>query len=157
MNLGEIMEKKGIKVSDFKDTEVPLRTKEDDEIEFLEEYLKLLERNASKKEICRFANEHGFLSETHLAFYVNACAEYDDFKENYEDIKDYISEEQKAEMERELNFLAQTKYLAKLEAGYRDILRKTKVKDVNAYGVDVLKDYSRQARNRYDIVDRGTF
>mgnify|MGYP005757002387 CR=1 FL=1 len=157
MNLGEIMEKKGIKVSDFKDVEVPVRTKEDEEIEFLEEYLKLLERKASKKEICRFANEHGFLSEQHLAFYVKVCADYDDLKENYDDIKDYISEKQKSEMEEQLKFLAQTKYMAKLDVGYRNILRQTKMKDINAYGIDILKDYSRQARNKYEIVDVGTF
>lgn len=156
-NIGDILNKKGIKISDFKDTgdTISERSPIDDEIEFYEEYLKLMERNASEKEICRFANEHGFISEKHLRVYVAAKADYEDKCSILEDQIDYLDKTAIDKLKKEKQHAFTTYHLSRTPSGYRFMLRSTGIKDINAYGVNVLK--TRDLRRRREDVSVGIF
>lgn len=138
MNLGELFEKKGINVLDFEDKEVKVEP-ENEELVFWKKYLKLLERNASQKEIHQFAIENGFLSPKHLETYTSLKDTYENKEMELLLCQDSMEREEYLERKNSLYKLKNLADTVRNPYGYRVYLRSMKKKDITPYGEDVLK------------------
>lgn len=125
--------------------------KNEKQIEFLEGWLKLQERNASSKEKFRYAQEHGFVSETHLNMCLAAQDDYDTLKEEFEVAKEFLSKEQIREYQEKLNTQEYMAVSIKNKRYYKMIMKLLKRKDVSPYGEDLLKS------NIHDNEDRSVY
>lgn len=105
------------------------------EIEMLERYLKMCERNASEKERFRLAQEYGFVSEKHLKMWLAANDDYHSHLEELELYTGKVLKEQKKKV-KELESMAKS---IRSCSYYRLIMHMMKAKDYSPYGEDLLK------------------
>lgn len=107
------------------------------EIEMLEGWLKLNERNASAKEKFLFAKEHGFVSENHLNLWLSANDDYNNKKEEldlfYENSKEYKA------LLSDVEKLSEMASAIKSPVYYRFMMKQLGKKDFSPYGEDLLR------------------
>lgn len=140
----------GIEAEDFSNNKEVI--KYDKEIELLEKYCKMKERNASEKEIYNLVTDYGFLSEKHLSCYLQLNDEYHTKKEELEELRDALDHLQDytqceyMKLQNEYDSLSQKVHLleseakaAKLPEHYKLMLTLTKNKDITPYGKDISK------------------
>lgn len=156
MNIGEILNNKGIQITDFEDKEIDTKACENDMfIDFLEKYMKMCERGASEKERYHLVTEAGFLSEKHLSLWLSVKDDLDNEREMLEDVRDYISSEEIKEREARIQDLEHRVNNIKKPTYYRLVMRQIGAKDYSPYGVNVLKGKSFLDEEARDIdVDR---
>lgn len=105
------------------------------EIEMLEKYLKMCERNASEKERFRFAQEYGFVSEKHFKLWM---ATVDDYHNHLEELEFYEGKALKTEQEKVKQLESQVRNIRR-KSYYCMIMRMMKQKDYSPYGENLLK------------------
>lgn len=140
MNIGEVLNSKGIQVEDFEDKEVDAKTYEADMfIEFLEKYLKMCERGASEKERYNLAVENGFLSEKHLSLWLSVNDDFENEREMLESEKEFLSPKEIKKREAKVQELEHYANNIKNPTYYRIVMRQIGAKDYSPYGVNVLR------------------
>lgn len=139
MSIGEILNKKGISVTDFEDVSVDEESIERKlQIEFLEKLLKMQERKASEKEFYRFAKQNGFLSKNHMFMYLTALDEADSASEEAEILSDFGTSK---ELEKIVGKAAKKRRIAeniKNPAGYRVFMRLLGKQEYSPYGEKIV-------------------
>ncbi len=108
------------------------------DIEMLEKYLKMCERNASEKERFRLAQEYGFVSEQHLKLWLSCSDDYENHLGELELYSGKALKEQKKKVE-ELESMAKN---IRSCSYYRFIMRMMGKKDYSPYGENLLKSKS---------------
>jgi len=137
-SIAEAFNKAGIKPTDFPEVEIDTHKIECDmQIEFLEKWLKLLERNAPAKERYNFITQHGFLSEKHFGLYSKCIDDVAELQYRLEDC-DFTGEDSNR-LERKLKEAETMANNIKDILYYRIIMRQLGQKDISPYGVDLLK------------------
>jgi len=138
-SIADAFNKVGIKPSDFPEVEIDTEKIERNlKIEFLEKWLKLLERNTPAKERYNFITKYSnFLSETHYNLYSTIMNDVYELQDRLDDCD--WNGENKVELEKEIK---EKKILAnniKDVFYYRMIMRQLGKKDISPYGVDLLR------------------
>ena len=143
----------GIEAEDFSNNKEVIKYDENDkEIELLEKYYKMKERNASEKEIYNLVTDYGFLSEKHLSCYLQLNDEYHTKKEELEELRDALDHFQDCtrreyrelqnkydSLFKKVQLLESEAKAAKIPEHYRLMLILTKNKDITPYGEDITK------------------
>ena len=138
--MAEALSKANIKGSSFEDRQVDEKAIESEmQINFLEKWLKLLERNASEKEKYNFVIKYGFVSVLQFNLHMSCMEDVHNLKDILDDIRygllDYeVAEREKEIMEKE----AMAKNIKNLFY-YKMILRGLGKKDITPYGEDIMK------------------
>lgn len=137
-SIADAFNKVGIKPTDFTEVKVDAKKIEwDMQIEFLEKWLKLIERNAPAKERYNFVTKHGFLSEKHLNLFLACSDDLVILQYRLEDCD--ITGENKAELEKEIKEKETLANNIRNIHYYRIIMRQLGQKDISPYGVDLLR------------------
>jgi len=136
----EALNKANIKANNFEARQVDENAIEAEmQIDFLEKWLKLLERNASEKEKYNFVIKYGFVSVMQFNLYMSCMEDVHNLKDILDDVRygllDYeVAEREKEIMEKE----AMAKNIKNLFY-YKMILRGLGKKDITPYGEDIMK------------------
>lgn len=152
MNLGEVLEKAGIKANDFENVEdvdtnlIQLEQK----IDFLQRWDKMLQRGASEKEKYHFATQNGYISVQHLSLCLtleDKIAEKETALRDYkEDMNDYGYDKEIeleiSRLEKDINVLKRHLENVKTVSRYVFTMRVYNLPDINPYGVDVCRNKS---------------
>ncbi|MDF2880192.1 MAG: hypothetical protein K0R54_749 [Clostridiaceae bacterium] len=138
--MAEALSKANIKANDFEDRKIDEKSiKLDMEIEFLEKWCKLLQRNASEKEKHNFVINHGFVSVKQFSLYMACMDDVHNLKEKLEDIRNDISNYEIARREKEIAKKMSMAEQIKDELYYRFVLRTLGQQDITPYGENILK------------------
>ena len=109
------------------------------DIEMLEKYLKMCERNASEKERFLLAQEYGFLSEKHLKLWLSVNDDFHDKQEHLEDVREFTSPKVLKKMEKEVQELESRARLIRDKRYYRSLMVIMGIKDYSPYGENLLR------------------
>jgi hypothetical protein len=141
MNAMEMaLNKVNIKGIDFEDKQVDEKAIAlDMQIEFMERWLKLLERNASEKEKYNLVIKHGFVSVQQFDLHMACINDVHDLKWDLDDIRDDISNDEIAKREKEIIEKEAMAENIKNLFYYKMVLRGLGKKDITPYGEDILK------------------
>lgn len=138
--MAEALIKSGIKASDFKDRVVDEEKIEIDmNIEFLENWLNMLERNASDKEKHNMVVKQGFISVQHFNLYMACKNDADELRMDLDDMRFNLTSHAISIREKEI---AEKEILSKRikdESYYKNMMRIMGRKDTSPYGEDLLK------------------
>jgi len=138
--MAEALNKAQIKANDFEDKQVDEKAIEAEmQIDFLETWLKLLERNASEKEKYNFVIKHGFVSVLQFNLHMSCMEDVHNLKDILDDIRYDISASEIAEREKEITEKEAMAKNIKNLFYYKMILRGLGKKDITPYGEDILK------------------
>jgi len=138
--MAEALSKANIKATNFEARQVDEKAIEAEmQIDFLEKWLKLLERNASEKEKYNFVIKYGFVSVLQFNLHMSCMEDVHNLKDILDDVRygllDYeVAEREKEIMEKE----AMAKNIKNLFY-YKMILRGLGKKDITPYGEDIMK------------------
>ena len=136
--MADAFNKVGIKSTDFPEVEIDTQIIECDmQIEFLERWFKLINRNASAKEKYNFITSHGFLSEKHFNLYQVCANDVIELQFRLEDCE--FSGEDKVKLEKEIKEKEILANNIKSIPYYRIIMRQLGQKDISPYGINLLK------------------
>ena len=138
-NLSEIFANANIKLCDCKNEEpYEYMVKCNAEVDFLERWLKMLERNASDKERYNFLVKYGFLSEQHFLLYTKCKYETIELEQKVDEQKElYINLD--LSLIKRLNEAKDMEHSIKNIYFYRMTMNMFHKKDVSPYGNNVLK------------------
>lgn len=130
---------KGIDTTQLTENTAPEMTEKEweaqKEIEMLERYLKMCERNASEKERFYFAQEYGFVSEKHFKLWM---ATIDEYHNHLEELELYEGKALEVEKENVKQLESQARNIRN-KSYYCMMMRKMKQKDYSPYGENLLK------------------
>lgn len=134
---------KGLDIQFEENTEVEELTEEQyqaqRDIEMLEKYLKMCERNASEKERFRLAQEYGFLSEKHLKLWLSCN---DDYQNQLGELELYSGKALKEQKKKVKELEAMARNIRDC-LYYRIMMHRLGQKDFSPYGEDLLRGKSR--------------
>jgi hypothetical protein len=137
-SFAEALNNVNIKPVDFEDRVIDENKIECEmEIDFLEKWLKMLERNASEKEKYNFIIKHGFLSVKHFNMYM-ACKD-DAVCIRFDIEGGYLTDDALKEKERELKEKENLMERIKNINYYKFIMKMMGEKDFSPYGVNLLR------------------
>jgi len=136
----EALNKANIKSINFKDKQIDEKAIAlDIQIEFMEKWLKLLERNASEKEKYNLVIKHGFVSIQQFNLYMTCMNDVHTLQWELDDIRDDISDKEITKREKEISGKEAMAKNIKDLFYYKMVLRGLGKKDITPYGEDVLK------------------
>lgn len=139
--MAEALKKANINASDFNNKLIDEKKIEADmQIEFLEKWLRLIQRNASEKEKHNFIIQYGYVSVQQFNLHMACMDDVYNLKEELEDIKFDISLSEIKKREKEIVEKEAMARNIKNITYYKLILRCTGKKDITPYGVDILKN-----------------
>jgi hypothetical protein len=134
------LSKAKINPTDFEDKQIDKKQlKINAEIEFMEKWLKLLERNASEKEKHNFIIKHGFVSVMHFSLYLMCINDVNNLKDELDEIRYDISKDEIKKREEEIQDKEVMAKNIKNISYYKFILRELGKRDITPYGEDILK------------------
>lgn len=138
--LADALNRANIKPTDFEDRPIDEKQiKLDMEIEFMENWLKLLERSASEKEKYNFVIKHGFISVNHFSLYLACLDDAQNLKDQLDEIRYNISTNEIKKREKEISEKETMAKNIKNKTYYEIVLRTLGQKDITPYGEDILK------------------
>ena len=136
----EALNKVNIKLINFEDKQVDEKAMVlDMQIEFMERWLKLLERNASEKEKYNLVTKHGFVSVQQFNLYIACMDDANNMKWELDDIRHDISSVELAKREKEITEKEVMAENIKNLFYYKMVLRGLGKRDITPYGEDILK------------------
>jgi hypothetical protein len=141
MNLfQEAFNKVGLTSNDFQDREVnDTEIKANEQIEFFETWLKMLQRNASDKEKHNFLIKHGFLSINQFELWLSVTDDYRNLEMQLNDDGKFMSSEEYTNMFKEIELRKSMAEDIKRPSYYLFVMRQLDKKDISPYGEDILK------------------
>lgn len=141
MNIFEAaMNKAGVKTEDFEIREFDEKTYEiEEKIKFFEDYLKLVEKKSSEKELHQFVTSHGFVSHKQFSLWLSVSDDADNLQMQLDDEEMYMSLSEKKKIEKEIKERRSMAENIKEPYYYSFIMRQLKQKDISPYGEDILK------------------
>ena len=138
--MAEALSKANIKATNFEARQVDEKAIEAEmQIDFLEKWLKLLERNASEKEKYNFVIKYGFVSVMQFNLYMSCTDDVNTLKWELDDTRDYISANEVEKLEKEISEKEKLAKNIKHLMYYKMVLRGLGLKDITPYGEDILK------------------
>lgn len=140
--MAEALSKANIKPTNFEEKQIDEKKIEADmQIDFLEKWLKLLQRNASEKEKHNFIIKYGFVSVQQFELYMTIRDDVFNLKDELEDIR-FFDDISPLEIEKREKEIAEKEAMAeniKNLGYYKWVLRSLGRKDITPYGEDILK------------------
>ena len=138
--MAEALSKANIKATNFEARPVDESAIEAEmQIDFLEKWLKLLERNASEKEKYNFVIKYGFVSSMQFNLHMSCMDDVNTLKWELDDTRDYISANEVEKLEKEISEKETLAKNIKHLMYYKMVLRGLGLKDITPYGEDILK------------------
>ena len=138
--MAEALSKANIKATNFEARPVDESAIEAEmQIDFLEKWLKLLERNASEKEKYNFVIKYGFVSSMQFNLHMSCMDDVNTLKWELDDTRDYISANEVEKLEKEISEKEKLAKNIKHLMYYKMVLRGLGIKDITPYGEDILK------------------
>jgi hypothetical protein len=140
--MSDAFKKAGINPSDFEESKVDERNLEANlNIEFLEGWLKMLDRGASAKEKYQYVTKHGYLSEQHFLLCTECQNKVDEVRDELDDLRQIYPEGSVKLKVKDL----QLKEAINMAENIRDIIyykmvmRSLNRNDYSPYGEDLLR------------------